>query len=90
MKKLLIVLLILLAGLTAAQPLSQPENQHYEIKIVSDYPSQGSMEALVNVQENEKRKMVLRNDPAADLNKRCNILYDASITKHSNPCNLIE
>lgn len=65
------------------------ENENFEIKIVSEYPSQGSLEALVNVDDSEKRTMVLRNDPGANFKARCNALYSASITSNPNPCYLL-
>jgi len=63
---------------------NQIETEHYTIKIVDDYPSQGSIESLVTVQD--KRQIVLRNDFGADLRKRCNILHSASIVNHRSPC----
>jgi len=78
-----------MAGLSQSQIVrpetpNQIETEHYVIKIVSDYPSQGSMEPLTTVQD--KRQIVLRNDFNADLQKRCNTLHSASIVEHRSPC----
>jgi len=95
-RKLLAIFLVLtLISMTTAYVQYQErepnlENEHFEIKIVQEYPSQGSLEALVNVNEDEKRTMVLRDDLNGDLKQRCNNLYGASRHDHSNPCYLLE
>jgi len=99
MRKLFLILLLSITVLgiptgTAYTQYSDKEpnleNEHFEIKIVQDYPSQGGLEALVNVNEGEKRTMVLHNDLNADLKQRCNTLYGASRHDHPNPCYLLE
>lgn len=89
--KLLVIVTFatIIVGVVAGQILrpetsNQVETENYVIKIVSDYPSQGSIESLVTVED--KRQIVLRNDLNANLQRRCKILYDNSITRHLSPC----
>lgn len=65
------------------------ENEHFEIKIVSEYPSQGGLEALNKVEEGEKRTMVLRTTATGNLKQRCQALYGASRTEYPPPCYML-
>lgn len=91
----LLIVIVLAVAYTSASPLFPVENasavqeqvidtQHYKVHLVRGYPSSGSLEALVTV--DDKRTMVIDLNSQESPRQICQQLYQLSITRNPSPC----